>query len=316
MRGIAILIALAVWAAPAVADDAPWAAGVSDDQKAKAQTLLEQGNAQFVEHRYTDALQTYQAAVAVWDHPAIRFNIVRCLVQLGRTLEAYDNLELALRYGKAPLEESVYEEALGYQKLLEGQIAEVHVRCTQPDVQVALDAKPLFTCPGDTALRVAPGAHVVIAKKDGFLTMTKDVIALPAQRETVDVALLPIETAAITVRRWSLWKPWAVVAAGGAIAIGGGLLEWKASRDYDAYDRAVTTICGEPGCDPGKLPPETAAIADRARTENRFAIATLTISGAAVITGAVLVYLDRSHTEMPTLDLTPTSATASLRFSF
>ena len=31
-----------------------------------------------------------------WDHPAIRFNLVRCYVQLGKNVDAAQNLELAL----------------------------------------------------------------------------------------------------------------------------------------------------------------------------------------------------------------------------
>src|SRR5689334_16489633 len=107
---IAVVTAIAVAAPRAARADQPWAVGVSAEHKAQAQTLLEAGNAQFLERKYPEALATYQQALAIWDHPAIRFNVVRCLIQLGRPVEAYDNLEIALRYGEAPLESSVYEE--------------------------------------------------------------------------------------------------------------------------------------------------------------------------------------------------------------
>src|ERR1043165_10264928 len=85
---------------PARADDVPpWAAGVSDAHKLEAKRLLDEGNARFVEHDYVAALDRYTKAIAEWDHPAIRFNVVRCLIQLDRPLEAYDQLQRALAYG-------------------------------------------------------------------------------------------------------------------------------------------------------------------------------------------------------------------------
>src|SRR5258706_3322048 len=94
------------------ADDAtaPWSQGVSAEHKAAAKKLLEAGNVAFLERRYNEALDLYKRAVAEWDHPAIRFNIVRCLIQLDRPVDATENLEAALKYGATPLEDAVYAE--------------------------------------------------------------------------------------------------------------------------------------------------------------------------------------------------------------
>src|SRR6185312_506210 len=104
MRVWTFAVAMAIAVAPSVAraDDQPWAVGVSDAQKAQAQKILEEGNQLFLKKDYAQALDKYKAAVAVWDHPAIRFNIVRCLIQLDRPVDASDNLALALKYGAAP----------------------------------------------------------------------------------------------------------------------------------------------------------------------------------------------------------------------
>src|SRR3954465_1572782 len=130
-RTLAVVIALTLLPAVVHADggNAPWAQGVTDEQKAQAKELLDAGNALLLDKKYVEALDKYTAAVAVWDHPAIRFNMVRCLIQLGRNLEAYDNLQLALKYDAAPLEKTVYDEALAYQKLLETQIGDIKVSC-------------------------------------------------------------------------------------------------------------------------------------------------------------------------------------------
>src|SRR4051812_38973049 len=123
VAGVAAVL-LAASPIRARADDAmaPWVAGVSEDNKAAAKKLLAQGNELFLEHKYAEALDTFKQAIAKWDHPAIRFNIVRCLIQLDRPVDAAENLELALKYGPAPLEESVYAEAVAYKKLLATQV--------------------------------------------------------------------------------------------------------------------------------------------------------------------------------------------------
>src|SRR5512144_2903101 len=128
-RALAVMAAFAVAPGRAHAES-PWSVGVTEEQKAKSKELLDAGNALLLDKKYVEALDKYTAAVQVWDHPAIRFNMVRCLVQLGRNLEAYEDLEKALKYGQAPLEETVYAEALAYQKLLSTQIGDIKVTCT------------------------------------------------------------------------------------------------------------------------------------------------------------------------------------------
>jgi hypothetical protein len=60
--------------------DTPWSRGVTDAAKAQAQALLEEGNALIVQNLFREALAKYEAALAAWDHPAIRFNMVRALI--------------------------------------------------------------------------------------------------------------------------------------------------------------------------------------------------------------------------------------------
>src|SRR3569832_1869349 len=92
----------------------------------------------FVEHRYPEALERFRAALAIWDHPALRFDIVRCLIQLDRPLEAADNLVHALAYGKAALPGTTYEQALEFQKLLANQLGDLTVRCCEPGVAITI----------------------------------------------------------------------------------------------------------------------------------------------------------------------------------
>ena len=92
-------------AAPAAraGDDKPWAAGVSAENQKAALDLYNDGAKAFGDADYKDALATYTRALALWDHPAIRYNIAVCLINLDRPVEALDNLEHAMRFGAAPL---------------------------------------------------------------------------------------------------------------------------------------------------------------------------------------------------------------------
>lgn len=300
-----VALAILVAAVPARAGDEPWAAGVSEDRKAAAEKQLDAGNALFLEHKYGDALAAYKQGLASWDHPAIRFNIVRCLIQLDRPVEAAEQLDAALRYGAAPLGDALYAEAINYQKLLAQEIAQVDVACVQPGVSVRLDGQPLGTCPLRDARRVKPGPHQVVGTRAGFLTRSIDVLALGGKHEQISIELEPLARAAKITHRWRTWVPWAVFGAGFAVAGIGGLVELQADSDFNAYDRAVARECAPTRCPPGTPDP---GLLDSARLENRIAIATIAAGAATVAAGAVLLYLNRGRTVYPDLEPRPAGA--------
>jgi tetratricopeptide (TPR) repeat protein len=278
--------------APVAADDQPWAAGVSNDRKRDAQKLLEDGNKLFIAKDYKAALATYEKAIAVWDHPAIRFNIVRSLVQLDRPIEAFDHLELALEYGAAPLEEAVYTEALAYQKLLAGRIAQVAVRCDQKDVEVTLDGKPLGKCPLAVTRKLEPGQHQVVGRLAGHQTQTRDVIALGGKREDVVLKLERGETRMVLVHRWPTWIPWVVFAGGFTVAGIGGLLDLKAAADMKTFNSQVAANCVDMAC-PETDPRIDRELKNRAENLSAIAIGIMVVGAATVATGATMLYLNR-----------------------
>ena len=293
-RALAVSLLLAL-AGQAHADEQPWVIGVSDDQKARAQKLLEEGNALFLDKKYSEAMARYIAATGEWDHPAIRFNIVRCLIQLGRAVEAYDNLTRALKYGAAPLEDAVYSEALAYEKLLANQIAEVKITCTQAGTKVTLDGTPLATCPATETRRVVPGPHQVVGELPGFLTQTTSVVVVGGKREDIAIALEPIASATRIVHRWPTWVPWVVFGSGFGVAAIGGLFELKARDDMDNYERSIASNCAGAGCSGDKLA-SLQELESSARFEHQLAIGIIAAGVATIATGGALFYLNRGQT--------------------
>lgn len=273
----------------------PWTVGVSAEQKAAARTLLDAGNELFLARKYVEALDKYREAVKTWDHPAIRFNIVRCLVLLDKPLEAYADLEKALAYGAAPFDESIYSEALGYQKLLAKQVGELEVACKQEGVALTLDGQPLPACPGAHARRVLPGQHQVVATKQGFVPRTLEIVMLGGDRKHADVEVVPVTTLTRNARiehRWSQWFPWSVVGGGIALAGAAGLLHLAATSNQDAYRDFVVETCPT-GCNTNEL---DHSLESRASLQNNLAIGVLSIGAAAVVTGGVLVFMNRGKT--------------------
>jgi tetratricopeptide (TPR) repeat protein len=292
---LAIVMALIALASPVAAQ--PWSQGVTDAMRADAQKRLEEGNALFLSKRFKEALETYRLAVAAWDHPAIRFNMVRVLIQLERPIEAFDELTKALRYGKEPFDEAIYNEALNYEKLLATQIAEIEVSCTQPGAKITLDGQTLMTCPGKETRRIAPGQHGVVATKDGFLTKQLDVVVVGGKRETVELELVPLAQAARVVHRWPEWIPWVVFGSGLAVASAGGLIQYSASDLMDDYDRTIARDCAVMGCDLSD--PRYAELVDqrqRAQMRNKIAIGVIGVGAAGAIAGGVMLVMNRGRT--------------------
>ena len=317
----AIVLAVTLGAAsPARADDAaaPWSQGVTAAHKAEAKQLLETGNALFLEHKYAEALDAYRRAIAVWDHPAIRFNIVRCLIQLDRAVEASQNLDAALKYGATPLEDTVYAEAIAYQKLLANQTGELEVACGQPGVVMTLDGQPLASCPSHERRRVATGRHQLVAAKPGFLTRTEDVVVAGGTTEHAEVSLLPLAETAHIVHRWPSWIPWVVFGGGLAVAAGGALVEGIASSKIADFDRALVRDCSGPGCGPSRpIPAADLELESSAHTYGAIGVAVIAAGVAATATGATMLYLNRGRSvygyEVAPI---PGGATVGVRGSF
>lgn len=280
-------------------DERPWAAGVTAAQKARANELLAAGNELLVQNKYAEALQRYEDAIKVWDHPAIRANMVVCFINLGRTLEAYENADLALRHGEGPYKRrEIYVETKNYAKLLDGQVAKLEIRCDEPGAFVTVDGQASVTCPGTNRQPVLPGTHQIVARKRGHLTFTRDLLLISGVSRRVDVQLVPLADAAITVRRWATWKPWAIAGSGAGLLLVAGALQLRARADMSRADAERDRLCGL-GCDPRELPARIERLESRAILENRLAVGAAIAGSAVVITGLVGAYLNRPRTILP-----------------
>jgi hypothetical protein len=280
--------------AAAAEPEMPWKAGISEADQARANALFDEANKLFAEQAHAVALDRYRAAVAIWDHPVIRFNMAITLVRLDRMLEAADALDSALRFGKTPFSEESYAQVLDYRKLVQGRVGEIEASCTQDGAQIVLDGKPWFACPGTKKMRVLVGDHTVTAEHPAMIAQPRRIAVSGGATSNVHVNVRSYEDSFTYERRYATWVPWAVTGIGIATFGAGVLLELNAQGRMGDYDRAIAERCAATGCDltdpaPGSVEESLVELRDSAETRHTVALATVVVGAGVVIAGVVLI---------------------------
>jgi hypothetical protein len=311
--------------APAASDSPrPWAVGVSESEQALALELYVAGNLEFAESRFAQALAKYREAIRHWDHPAIRFNMTVCLINLGQLIEAREHLERSIAYGAGALGADAHAQAVTYRKLLDSQLTHVTISCSEPGAQVTLDGKPLFTGPGTVARFLLPGEHQVVATKPGLQAALQTLALVAGKPAFLELQpTLEIPTPPRMVRRWATWKPWAVLGSGGAIVGLGALGYFAARSDFAAYDRGVEASCPS-GCSAAMLAEQDDLTRkkDRAELKQVVAFSLFSVGSAAMVAGVVGLLLNQPRVRLEMgpslLTIAPASggATVSMGWGF
>jgi hypothetical protein len=211
------VLALAGATGVAHANGKPWAAGVSAEDQQAALALYEDGNTDFVESRYKEAVPKYERALVHWKHPGIHYNLAVCLLNLDRPVEAYEHLLAVLAYGDAPLGKQLYQQGQSYQKLLAGQVGQLELVTEQDGARISLDGKLVLEAPGSASRYVRANTELqVVAEKPGFETETRPIVVPPGDKATLVIELKPLAAQKRMVRRWHPVLPWLVLGLGGA----------------------------------------------------------------------------------------------------
>ncbi|HEX5063983.1 MAG TPA: hypothetical protein VFV99_31605, partial [Kofleriaceae bacterium] len=218
MRPLVILLAVIGLGGVALAD-VPWAQGVAKDKQTQANALFAEGNELFAQQAHAPALEKYKAAVALWDHPLIEFNMAVTLVRLDRILEAADSLDKALRFGEAPFPSAEqYQQALDYKKLVAGRVGTLQLSCDAP-ATVLLDGQAWLTCPGNREARVLAGEHVIVAEREGYYPLTRHVFVSGGTTAREALSLVRLDRVKLEYPT-PRWIPWAIAGGGLAVTLG------------------------------------------------------------------------------------------------
>jgi hypothetical protein len=304
---IAILVALA---GVARGEDQPWMK-VPQAARDRATALFEEANRQFEQKAHVPALAKYREAIATWDHPLIRFNIAVALIRLERWLEAADELDKALEYGAAPFEDGeqgrLYLQALDYRALLERSLGFVEVSCTRPSVDVTLDGKRWFRCPGTRKVRVQAGEHTLGGELAGYVPQSRRLVVIGGMTVRDRLDLLPIESALVDQYPVRRWIPYSVAAAGGLVTLLGLGVRLSGDADMTRFEETYATTCPR-GCK-ADLSDQPGLRRMRDDADRKIDIGTgLLITGGVVAVGGVVwMILNRPTRVLPPVSVTPTA---------
>lgn len=270
----------------------PWAKGVAPSAQKQALEIFRTGNAALKESQWRIAADRYREALALWEHPAINYNLALALLQLDQPIETYKRLEAALKYGAAPLDADKFEQAQRYRALVEKQVSRIELRCDVDGAVVKLNGQQVLVGPGTYKTMVRAGAITVVASKEGFLTNEQSPTLLGGETRTLELTLVAAEQAVEYRRLFAAWIPFAVLGAGAALAGGGVGLHLSARNQFAAYDRGIEGCVdvATGGCVPSL---DLAALKTQAQGQQAGALVLYSVGGAAIAAGAVLLYVNR-----------------------
>jgi hypothetical protein len=273
---------------------------------------------------FSVALDRLSRANALHPAPSISVLVARCLVHLGRLVEALDRYEETAR---APLPEDAPEvyrtaarEATFEAEQLRQRIPRVAIQIRSsgqipPDVSVMLDAKDLPRALLDVDFPIDPGEHTVVVRSRKIEPVTRRVALSEKERVVLEITLndsTPDSAPVPSPKAWSdtntdsnrITLAWAGIA-GGAAALLGAAITGKVALDKKSH---LDSVC-QPGCPPG-----SESDIDGFRTYRTVSYVAAGVSLALVGTGSYFLFVRPSPASNVGLRITPQGAALSGAF--
>ncbi len=184
---LALLFPVTVAAQVAVAESPAVPANV-----AKAQAYVDLSGTLFKTKDFAGALDALRKAEPLLaGDPSLgvaRFNIARCLEELGRPVEAAAAYDLYLTQPDEARRQTRAREALA--KLTTSTVATLAVGCAPATTKVRVGDGPTLACPAE--IRVAAGLVVVHGSAPGFTAADLNATAVAGKRTDLSVVLSPL----------------------------------------------------------------------------------------------------------------------------
>ena len=282
-------------------DTRPWAAGVTPDNQKKALELFRQGNQAHNDGLFVKAVEIYRDALKHWDHPAIHYNMALSLTNLDQPIDVEAELQASIKFGADPLEKGKFDHAKQSLLLSEKQLATIEISCQKAGAKVSIDNKQAFIVelgkPNVHKARVKIGKHTFVAEKPGYATGIDAPFIGPGEVFRAELKLYTAEELTRYRRRWDArWVPYAVIGAGVVAGGTGYLMSRSAQSSYDDFDTAVRKCAAQLGDNGGCATNEANLdLRDSGDSKKTLSYIGYGVAGAAVVTGVVLLYLNRSQ---------------------
>lgn len=291
---------------PAAASGAA-STGPSNEQPGEeASTRFKRGLQLFDEGDYTLALVEFERAYQLAPNYRALYNIALVNVQLGRYADATRTFEQYLHDGGAAIPQTRRDEVGKTLQELKLRTAVVEISSNVPIAEVSLDGKPVEAARLHGPMLIDAGEHTLRATAPGYTAAYRTVTLAGADRIAVRLLLVAIpEKQAVPQERGRtvFWPGFVAtgVLATGAIVTGAVML--------DARSR-LTTLQNTPDS-------SAAQRTSDAKEVNNTALAADIMTGLAIATGAVSLYLSLrvDHSLKPvTLAISPQKVSISGTF--
>jgi hypothetical protein len=271
----------------------PWKQGVTQTEQAAALVLFREANVALNDGLFVNAAAKYREALQHWNHPAIHYNLSLALLNLDQPIAVYEELNKALLYGAAPLEQEKYNNAKDYLLLVEKQLADIEVSCDKVGAKVSVDGKEVFTAPGKFSQKVRVGKHTFHAVKEGHNARIVAPYIGPGEKYRIELKVYTTQDVTRYRTKWAnTWFPWVVVGAGAAVGIAAGVTELSAQTSYDQFNARVAS-CNTMSAGCSNTTPGITSLRDSGDTKRTLGYVGYGVAGAAVVTGAILLYVNR-----------------------
>jgi hypothetical protein len=273
----------------------PWKVGVPQSEQGAALVQFREGNVALNDGLFVNAVAKYREALKHWNHPAIHYNLSLALLNLDQPIAVYEELNKALLYGAAPLDKEKFNNAKDYLLLVEKQLADIEVSCDKVGAKVSVDGKEVFTAPGKFSQKVRVGKHTFHAVKEGHNARIVAPYIGPGEKYRIELKVYTLDDTTRYRTKWqNTWFPYAVLGAGAVVGLTAGALELSAQSSYDEFNTRVaacnTTTAGCPTATPGIV-----SLRDSGNTKRTLGYVGYGVAGAAVVTGAILLYINRQQ---------------------
>jgi tetratricopeptide (TPR) repeat protein len=283
---------------------------------ASAQTPRDDAARALKEARRLHDVRDYETALAKYEEverllPAARIDVLvaATLEALGRTVEAAERLERAIRRSKRAADSA--QERLARRRLdaLLRNVSSVRVRCDVPGATVLLDGSAIGEVPIEKRIYLAPGSHRLRVRAQGRRAFDRTLVLYPGDHTIVTVELAPAGSGSPRGRgdgpprpRRRVWSWVALAGAGAALGVGLGIGAWGQSQ-YNDYSATK---------DPLRYDELREAIPWKQHTAN----ALFGVSGALAAAAIVLFIVEGRSVESRRAQIIPTGTGLSVSTRF
>ena len=251
-RGICWILAAAplFCFAPSSHAAGPEDASTTDVEKL-ALDLYFQGNAAFKRGDFQEAREQYQSAWDLKPGYDIAGSLGSAEIKLRDYCRAAEHLAYALRTFPLSGDPTLRVNLNAMFAEARAEVASLKVEVTPADAKMTVDGAPVAASPepGRAEVFVEAGARVVEVSREGYVSVSQEVLATKGGTSAVEVRLVPV--AGKTIPERSMVPAAALGAAGGVALVGGIVLFAVGGGEYSTARDLKAQIAGQSGrCDP------------------------------------------------------------------